>query len=99
MLFSTTVLAGVPKSGFVYEGVQFSSIEEWRHSRQYSNMLFMREFNEKMDALDAQTAEISNAIDMKLLKRFNKNRTTFGINHLTKEYEDGARATMGWKVH
>ncbi len=100
--FSTAALAQGPviknpRSGFVHEGVWFRSIEEWRGSRQHTNMVMMHEIDEKLEAVDRITDQIASAPDARLLKRYNKNRTTFDINHLTKDYENGAKATMGWK--
>lgn len=98
--FSTTAMAG-PKTlrpvGFVVDGVHFSSIEEWRNSQQYFNMVLLRDVGEKLDDFNTAIDVQASVPDLRLIKRYNKDRTVFGLNHLTKEYEKGAKTTMGWR--
>jgi hypothetical protein len=83
-------------SGFIVDGKKFKSIQEWRNSSEYRIMVDMRNIDSGLEGVDAISDKMMASHDNKVLKQFNANRTLFQLNHLTKEYRDGAKRTMGW---
>ena len=91
MLFCSSAFAG----SFVVDGVRFNSIKEWRSSRYYDNMVLER----ALDEFDIKYSyrNLSKENDLDILRRYNSDRTTYGLRSGRSQIHETTKQIMGWK--
>lgn len=85
-------------SGFVVDGVKFHSMQEWRDSKQYGNMLMLREVDKALEDFNDiySYRNMSRNDGFSILKRYNKDRTTYGLYSARQQYITTTKSEMGW---
>lgn len=81
-------------SGFVVDGQKFKSIKDWKDSKEYNNMKIMQGMDEYLSPIEDKTNTLNDQYNMRIIKRFNKDRTTANMN-----YALDSRALRGWRFY
>lgn len=70
-----------PNYGFVFDGKRFTSINQWKQSQEYKNMVMFRDLDESLEVLEEKHSyyNMSEKDQLQILKRYNLNRTMYGL--------------------
>lgn len=99
ILFFTSILQAAPRaprpgifertvnSYFVVDGVKYHSVEQWKKSKNYKNMLLLREVEYALETFDEVHSyhNLSRGHDLDVIRQYNSNRTFYELYRCNKK--------------